>query len=95
MEITRMPLTIAGQVASYSKGAAVFGARGFVLLSGSVGIDVQTGKIPAGVGEQTRLAWENIRTRLEEAGTSMSNALFMRRYLVGLFPDVYPGRSGL
>ena len=68
MEIKRSPVVIAGQQASYAKGSAVTGAKGVVLLSGSVGVDVNTGIVPEGAGQQAKLAMENIKSRLEEYG---------------------------
>ncbi|MBW1799561.1 MAG: RidA family protein [Deltaproteobacteria bacterium] len=87
MEIQRSPVIIAGQPAVYAKGSAVTGAKGFVLLSGSVGIDVDTGTIPEGAGEQAKLAMENIKARLEEYGSSLKNILLVRKYIKGGFPD--------
>jgi len=87
MEIQRSPVVVAGQHGGYAKGNSVTGAKGFVILSGSVGIDVNTGKIPGGGGEQAKLAMENIKARLEEYGSSLKNILFWRRYIKGEFPN--------
>ena len=87
MEIRRSPVIIAGNPAVYAKGSAVMDAKGHVFLSGSVGVDVKTGKVPEEAGEQARLAMENIKARLEEYGSSLSNILLMRRYIKGEFPN--------
>jgi len=87
METQRSPVVVAGQHGGYAKCNSVTGAKGFVILSGSVGIDVNTGKIPEGGGEQARLAMENIKARLEEYGSSLKNILFWRRYIKGEFPN--------
>ena len=87
MEIKRSPVVIAGAPAAYAKGSAVTGAKGVVFLSGSVGVDVETGKVPAGAGAQARLAMENIKSRLEEYGSSLENILLVRKYITGTFPD--------
>lgn len=87
MQIQRSPVVIAGQLGGYAKGSSVTGARGFVILSGSLGIDVKTGKIPEGRGAQAKLAMENIKARLEEYGSSLKNILFWRRYIKGEFPN--------
>lgn len=87
MEIKRSPVVIAGQPAAYAKGSAVTGANGFVLLSGSVGVDVNTGKTPEGAREQSKLAMENIKVRLEEYGSSLKNILLVRKYIKGEFPN--------
>jgi enamine deaminase RidA (YjgF/YER057c/UK114 family) len=87
MEIKRSPVVVAGQPAVYAKGSVVKGANGFVLLSGSVGIDVNTGEIPSGAGEQARLAMENIKSRLEEYGSSLKHILMIRKYIKGDFAN--------
>ena len=87
MEIKRSPVIIAGNPAVYAKGSAVTGAKGQIFLSGSVGVDVNTGKVPDGAGEQARLALENIKERLEEYGSSLSNILLVRKYIKGEFPN--------
>jgi enamine deaminase RidA (YjgF/YER057c/UK114 family) len=87
MEIKRSPVIIAGNPAVYAKGSAVTGAKGYVLLSGSVGVDVNTGEVPDGAGEQARLAMENIKERLEEYDSSLSNILLIRKYIKGEFPE--------
>ena len=87
MEIKRSPVVIAGQPATYAKGSVVKGANGFVVLSGSVGVDVNTGIVPEGAGQQAKLAMENIKSRLEEYGSSLRNILLVRKYIKGAFPD--------
>jgi enamine deaminase RidA (YjgF/YER057c/UK114 family) len=87
VEIKRSPVIVAGQTGGYAKGCVVTGAKGFVLLSGSVGIDTNTGEIPTSAGEQTKLAMKNIKARLEEYGTSLNSILFTRIYVKGDFPN--------
>jgi enamine deaminase RidA (YjgF/YER057c/UK114 family) len=87
MEIRRSPVIIEGNPAVYAKGSAVTGEKGHVFLSGSVGVDVDTGKVPEGAGEHARLAMENIKARLEEYGSSLSNILLVRKYIKGEFPN--------
>jgi enamine deaminase RidA (YjgF/YER057c/UK114 family) len=87
MEIRRSPVIIAGNPAVYAKGSAITGAKGHVFLSGSVGVDINTGKVPEAAGEQARLALENIKARLEEYGSSLSNILLVRKYIKGDFPN--------
>ena len=87
MEIKRSPVIIDGKPAVYAKGTAVVGNKGFVWLSGSVGINVSTGKIPEGAGEQAKIAMENIKARLEEYGASLKNIVHIWQYIKGQFPD--------
>lgn len=86
MEIKRSPVIIAGQPVSYAKGSAVTDAKGLVFLSGSVGLDVNTGEVPKGASEQAKLAMENIKARLEEYGSSLNRILLVRKYIKGEFP---------
>ena len=87
MDIQRSPVVVAGQSAPYAKGTGVVGNRGYVWLSGSVGVDVDTGKIPEGAAEQAKLAMGNIKARLEEYGSSLKNIVHMWQYIKGQFPD--------
>ena len=87
MEIKRSRVIIAGQPASYAKGSAVTDAKGLVFLSGSVGVDVNTGEVPKGASEQAKLAMENIKARLEECGSSLNRILLVRKYIKGEFPN--------
>ncbi len=92
MDIQRLPVVIGGDkvysgVGRFAKGTKVVGARGLILLSGSVGIDMNTGAIPEGAGEQAKLAMENIKARLEEFGGSLGDIVFLRRYVKGEFPN--------
>ena len=47
-------------------------AGGLVFCSGTAGIDPLTGRIPAGIAEQTRLALSNLEAILTAAGASLS-----------------------
>ena len=66
-----------------------------IYLSGQGPIDPQTNQVIHGTIEQeTKLAMENIRIILEEAGSSLSKVLQITAYLVnmreyGRFNDVY------
>ena len=87
MEIHRTPLIVAGRPRGYAKGTRAIGAKGFVWLSGVVGFDPDTGEIPEGMREQTKLIMANIKSRLEEYGTSLKNIVHLRQYFKGEFPD--------
>lgn len=87
MEIYSSPVIIAGQPVGYAKGTRVIGNKGFVFLSGSVGVNTETGEVPKEPGEQARFALGNIKARLEEYGSSLKNIVHIWRYQKGLFPD--------
>ena len=66
-----------------------------VFVSGSVGRSPETGELPeGGIKEQARQTLENIKSVLEEAGTSLDNVLKVTCYLKDLadrpgFNEVY------
>lgn len=84
-------------------------AGGFIFLSGTWGIDPETGKLAGpGFEEQVMQSFANVKTILEEAGSSMQNmvktSLFMvagcdpdfsivNRIYSHYFPDNPPARS--
>ena len=56
-----------------------------VFVSGSVGRSPETGELPeGGIKEQARQTLENIKSVLEEAGTSLDNVLKVTCYLKDL-----------
>ncbi len=87
MEIHRTPLIVAGRPRGYAEGTRAIGAKGFVWLSGVVGFDPDTGEVPEGMREQTKLTMGNIKSRLEEYGTSLKNIVHLRQYFKGDFPN--------
>ena len=87
MEFQRSPVILAGKPAVYAEGTMVKGNSGFVWLSGSVGIDINTGVVPEAPGEQAKLALENIKTRLAKYGSSLPNIVHMWLYIKGQFPN--------
>ena len=87
MKHQRLPVIISGQPRGYAKCRAVTGADGFVFLSGAVGRDCETGYIPERLADQTKIAMESIKQRLEEYGLSLANIVLKRRYFKGTFPD--------
>jgi len=87
MEKKHSPVIIAGKQQNWAKGTAVLGARGFIFLSGSPGINHRTGEIPKSPGDQARLALENIKAILEEYGSSLENIVHIFQFVKGQFPD--------
>ncbi|WP_174409472.1 RidA family protein [Desulfovibrio psychrotolerans] len=59
-------------IGPYSQGMI---STGLVFTSGQLGIDPATGQMPGTVEEQARLALENLKAVLEEAGTSMGRVV--------------------
>ena len=50
-------------------------AQGFLYTSGQLGIDPATGEMPEGVEAQAKLALENVKAILAEAGLEMSSII--------------------
>jgi 2-iminobutanoate/2-iminopropanoate deaminase len=79
----------------------------FVFLSGTPGLDLNTGKVVSdGFEDQTRQAFQNIQIILEEAGTSMKSVVKTTIFMVAgndfriinkvygeFFPENPPARS--
>ena len=69
--------------------------KGFIFVSGQGAVDPITNQVTAGTIEtETRLALENIKIILTEAGSSLNNILQVRAYLTdireyGRFNDAY------
>ena len=87
MEIQRTPVVIAGKPQTYAKGTKATGASGFVVLSGSVGVDINSGETPEGAAAQTKIALGNIKKYLEEYGTSLENIMHFWVNMKGDFPE--------
>lgn len=67
----------------WSTGMAVWGAGGFVFLSGAEGRNPDTDVVVEGMSAQTKLALKKIKERLEEFGTSLDNICHMWFYIKG------------
>ncbi len=101
MEIKRYPTYFRGKLMPWAKGVVVKGAKGFVFLSGTTGIDPESPDIKLheegassyrvleGAEAQTTLCLEQIKSGLEELGSSLDNIVKMICYVVGSpdFPD--------
>ena len=65
-------------------------AGGFVFCSGTAGIDAETGEIPPGIADQTRLALRNLEAVLTAAGASMATLVKTTIFYVDVddFPKI-------
>ena len=83
----------------YHAGKEVWGkgatAGDFVFLSGVEGIDETTGELVPGIRAQTHLALDKIKKRLEEAETSVENAVKFVWYLAdrAMVPEFAKARN--
>ncbi len=102
MERKVYPLYHGSQKMLWGKGTVVKGAKGFVFLAGTEGIDPTSGepwpapygaggeqpRVLEGIEAQTRMCLEKIKSRLEELGSSLDNIVKMTCYVKGReFPD--------
>ena len=76
----------------WGKATRVTGAKGFVFIAGCEGQDPtrdwrQGGPVVEGAAAQTKIALEKMKSRLEEAGTSLEYMVHMTWYVKGPFPD--------
>lgn len=55
-----------------------------VITAGQLGQNYETGEVPADMGEQTRLALQNLRTALEAAGSSLAQILRVNIYVTDI-----------
>ncbi len=84
MELKRHPLYFKGKLMPWAKGVVVKGAKGFVFLSGTTGIDPDSpDNVVEGIEAQTRLCLAKIKSRLEEMGSSLNNMIKLTVYVVG------------
>ncbi len=92
MEKITYKLHHGGNLMPWGKATKVTDAKGFVFVAGCEGLDPtqdyrKGGKVVEGAEAQTRLALEKMKSRLEEAGTSLDNIVHMTHYVAGPFPD--------
>ena len=59
-------------------------ANGFVYVSGQGPINPETGEMPDGFEDQVRQTFENLRTILEAAGSSLQEVVKVNAYLTDL-----------
>jgi len=64
----------------YSQALLAFGATRFVFVSGQVP-ETADGHVPEDFAGQCKLAWENVRAQLREAGMDFSNLVKVTTYL--------------
>jgi 2-iminobutanoate/2-iminopropanoate deaminase len=69
-----------GETVGWEKGVVT---NGMIFLSGVDGIDPTSGKCAPDVETQTRIAFEKIRHRLEEAGSEVDRIVKQVTYIVG------------
>jgi enamine deaminase RidA (YjgF/YER057c/UK114 family) len=74
------PASIRPPVARYSHGVEVPAGHRLVFCTGQLGVSPD-GKVPADVGEQTELCFENISAILGEAGLKLSDIVRINAFV--------------
>lgn len=72
---------IARHVGQYSDAVKIVGAGEILLVSGTPGIDADSGELPAGFEAQADLAWRNIVRILQEADMEVSQIVKLTQHL--------------
>ena len=84
----RFPVFHGQQHMPWATGTAVWGAGGFVFLSGTAGTSPDTNKVVEGMAAQAKISMMKIKERLEEFGTSLDNICHLWYYVKGPeFPE--------
>lgn len=82
--MSREAVTAAGAPEPAGPYSHAIVANGFVYVSGQGPIDPETGSIPDGFGDQVRRTFENLRTILEAAGSSLESVVKVNAYVTDL-----------
>ena len=73
---------IARHIGSYSDGVELIDAKRILYVSGTPGIDCDSGDLPESFSEQADLAWNNIIRILSEADMGVEDIVKLTQHLV-------------
>jgi len=73
---------IARHVGTYSDAVEITDARRIVYVSGTPGLNSDSGKLPESFAEQAELAWKNIVQILSEAGMGVADIVKLTQHLI-------------
>jgi len=73
---------VARHIGTYSDAVEVADARRILYVSGTPGLDSDTGELPEGFSEQADLAWKNVIRILAEAGMGVEDIVKLTQHLV-------------
>ncbi|MBI1397998.1 MAG: RidA family protein [Betaproteobacteria bacterium] len=73
---------IARHIGKYSDAVEVVEPRRILYVSGTPGIDAESGSLPAGFAEQAELAWKNVIAILGAADMSVANIVQLTQHLI-------------
>jgi 2-iminobutanoate/2-iminopropanoate deaminase len=72
---------VAARIGTYSDAVEIAPGKRVLYVSGTPGLDAETGQIPKNFVDQADLAWRNMKVILAEAGMSMEDIVKLTQYL--------------
>jgi 2-iminobutanoate/2-iminopropanoate deaminase len=87
-EPTAIDAGIAAQIGHYADAVRIPAGYGQIVVSGTPGL-TPDGELPSGITAQSEQAWRNVRAILERAGSSLTDVVSIRQWL--LDADDIPG----
>ena len=72
---------IAAQIGHYADAVRIPPGYAQVIVSGTPGLTAE-GVLPSGITAQSEQAWRNVRTILEQAGSSLAEVVAIRQWLL-------------
>jgi 2-iminobutanoate/2-iminopropanoate deaminase len=85
---TAIDAGIAAQIGHYADAERIPPGYGQIVVSGTPGLTPE-GALPSGITAQSEQAWRNVRAILERAGSSLTDVVSIRQWL--LDADDIPG----
>ena len=73
---------VAARIGKYSDAVEMAPGKRVLYVSGTPGLDAETGQIPESFVDQADLAWKNIKSILAEAGMSVEDIVKLTQYLI-------------
>lgn len=73
---------IARHIGSYSDAVEIVGAKRILYVSGTPGIESDSGELPDGFSEQADLAWKNVIRILSEADMGVEDIVKLTQHLI-------------
>ncbi|MGE3774437.1 MAG: RidA family protein [Gammaproteobacteria bacterium] len=73
---------IAARIGTYSDAVDVNGAARVLHVSGTPGVDPDTGNLPADFAAQAELAWRNVEAILAQADMRVEDIVKLTQYLI-------------
>ena len=79
---TPINVGVAKHLGTYSDGMEIASGKRIVYVSGTPGLDVESGTLPDGFAEQAELAWINVTTILAAADMGVEDIVKLTQHLI-------------